>query len=92
MRFIKSEVVEFDEKYERARIKKFFSAEEAAPMLAVLDALEAGDLKTASDLLTVGVASRMPAVFNVFKAYRDHLREPDVYLAPKRMVSDEGQN
>ena len=84
MKFIKSQVIEFDAEFERNRVKQFYSPEQATPMFAVLDALEAGDLKAASDAYTSDVATRMPSTpYHIIKAYRDHIKDPDVHEHPK---------
>lgn len=84
MQYIKSQVIDFDSKFERQRVEQYFSGDQAQAMLAVLDALEAGNLETASRLYTPDVASRMPsAPYGIIKAYRDSVRDPKAFEHPR---------
>jgi hypothetical protein len=91
MRFIKSEVLNFDERAERARLIDNLDAEDARPMLAILDALERSDLECAAQMLTPDLARIFPSpVGAIMSAYRNHKRYPETFPPLIRQPEPDG--
>lgn len=92
MQYVKSQVIDFDSKFERQRVAQYFSGDQAQSMLAVLDALDSGNLEAASRLYTPDVASRMPsAPYAIIKAYRDSVRAPGEFEHPRLRTTSAGE-
>jgi hypothetical protein len=84
MRFTKSEFIDIDVPAERARITEFFEPDVAQPMLRLLDALESGDLATASRVFSREMAASLCVpVGAVIKAYRSHQKDPQMFEHPR---------